>query len=387
MIDNRSLSPCQHDRPVDRNNIMRHAEDPDLRVLLVGNGRSGSSFVGGLFNRAPGFFYLFEPLMRHTGTTVNLTDLLECTFRVHSQPIVGQLQCYRSGSCRGGGSVSRAALAASCLSRRHRALKLVRLVDAAPLFSAAQSLPANARLHVIHLVRDPRAVLFSMASAKDFQRLFALPKSAEKLWQRPDILRRVAATICARSANLHRAAALNGEGHPQARYALLRYEDVALAPAKLALALWQFVQGFARSVRAGSRLGQHARGAHRNVTRLPAELSRYLALNTGAAVAPSSERSYYSIARRNPGAHVDEWWRHMPRPACLVVTAACASTLQLFSYPPSCPAPRGPRPLKAGGSECTNTKADGWCSDKKEDGKCSKKEVAKKCAKTCGKCT
>ncbi|CAN0174512.1 carbohydrate sulfotransferase 4-like [Lampetra fluviatilis] len=174
---------------------------PRTNTLILSSWRSGSSFLGQLFNQHPGVFYLMEP-MKHIWTKLSqsresalrgatrdlLRSLSACDetafqfyidnprrlnslFMFHTSAALctvpacpaeaaaaantsAGIPCWQS--C---GSAPFEGIGRACEQRRHMVIKSVRFFD----ISSLRPLVADpaVRLKIIHLVRDPRAVLSS----------------------------------------------------------------------------------------------------------------------------------------------------------------------------------------------------------------------------------
>ncbi|XP_062404326.1 carbohydrate sulfotransferase 1-like [Sardina pilchardus] len=237
-------------------------------VLILAATRSGSSFLGQLFNHHPDVFYLYEPL-NHIQSALNSTranrrmilgasrDLLRGLFRcdlhlledyITPQPedhTTGQLK--RRGASKAlctppvchvfspqlvnvterqcvqkCGSLNLTLASQSCRQRGNVVIKTVRV----PEVSDVRDLLEDPRLNlkVIQLVRDPRGVLAS--------RMMTFPQNYPlmRLWkmkrQKPEGLNLTREPVCEdylRSV----ATALRQPDWLRGRYMLLRYEDLA----------------------------------------------------------------------------------------------------------------------------------------------------------------
>ncbi|XP_062404315.1 carbohydrate sulfotransferase 1-like [Sardina pilchardus] len=240
-------------------------------VLILAATRSGSSFLGQLFNHHPDVFYLYEPL-NHIQSALNSTranrrmilgasrDLLRGLFRcdlhlledyITPQPedhTTGQLK--RRGASKAlctppvchvfspqlvnvterqcvqkCGSLNLTLASQSCRQRGNVVIKTVRV----PEVSDVRDLLEDPRLNlkVIQLVRDPRGVLAS--------RMMTFPQNYPlmRLWkmkrQKPEGLNLTREPVCEdylRSV----ATALRQPDWLRGRYVLLRYEDLAKEP-------------------------------------------------------------------------------------------------------------------------------------------------------------
>jgi len=262
------LSPC--DPP---------ATDRKVHVLLLSSWRSGSSFLGQVFSQHPSVFYLMEPAW-HVWTKVEksgarvlrmavrdlIRSVFQCDFSVmdaympehhnvsslfmwsHSRALCSppvcpltprnqfsnHTQCLRTCDAQGLQRVE-----AACATYSHVVLKEVRFFELESLYPLLQD--PNLDLRIIHLVRDPRAVMRSREeSAKSFERdnTIVLEQrnipSAEMQYQ-------VMQEICRSHVRINERALLKAPPFLQGRYKMVRYEDVARNPLKEIKAIYEFV--------------------------------------------------------------------------------------------------------------------------------------------------
>ncbi|XP_060734640.1 carbohydrate sulfotransferase 1-like isoform X2 [Tachysurus vachellii] len=258
-------------------------------ILLFSQTRSGSSFTGQLFNQHPDIFYMYEPLYHTHQAICNNSkclwkaldrivqvvdrDLLFNLYTCDLHFLEGYIQpepkfhltaslfrqsashalcsppvcqngkkemkvepneswCYKN--CR----ILNLTLASmACQSRSHVSIKTVRI----PQISQLRLLTEDPRLdlRIVHLVRDPRAILASRLTAFPFQFI------AWKIWNATDRqpasvdLTQITKTCqdMEDSVNigLEKPAWLNG------RYLLVRYEDLALNPEAKAKEIYRFL--------------------------------------------------------------------------------------------------------------------------------------------------
>ncbi|XP_018526704.1 carbohydrate sulfotransferase 1 [Lates calcarifer] len=262
-------------------------------ILILATTRSGSSFVGQLFNQHPEVFYLFEPLyhvqlalLPRLAQSRNLAerrvmlgaarDLLRSLYHCHLSSLESYIRprpanhstdkLFRRGASRSlctppvcetplgreeqslvladeGECVRRCgplnvSLAIdACRAKRHAAIKTVRI----PQISDLRALIEDPRLNlkVIQLVRDPRGILASrIETFRDTYRLWRLWRATGRRPHNLDLGQ--INTVCedflrSVSTGLARPAWLRG------RYMLLRYEDLARFPLQKARELYSFL--------------------------------------------------------------------------------------------------------------------------------------------------
>ncbi|XP_054632547.1 carbohydrate sulfotransferase 6 [Dunckerocampus dactyliophorus] len=253
--------------------------DGKVHVLLLSSWRSGSSFVGQVFSQHPSVFYLMEPAwhvwtkLRNTGAhalRMAVRDLVRSVFRCdlsvmeaylperhnisslfmwsHSRAlcslpacpltprghISNQTQCLHSCDESGLQGAQEA-----CATYSHVVLKEVRFFELESLYPLFQD--PSLDLRVIHLVRDPRAVL---RSREESARAF-VSDNAVVLEQRnvpaAEVQYQVMQEICRSHVRVSERALRKSPPFLKGRYKLVRYEDVARNPLQEITAMYEFV--------------------------------------------------------------------------------------------------------------------------------------------------
>uniref|UniRef100_A0A3P9DUT8 Sulfotransferase n=1 Tax=Maylandia zebra TaxID=106582 RepID=A0A3P9DUT8_9CICH len=203
------LSPCDHNPPT-----------------------SGSSFLGQVFSQHPSVFYLMEALR------MAVRDLLRSVFQCDFSVMESYLPEYPNVSSLFMWSHSRALCSPpicsltprveqACDSYSHVVYKDVRLFELESLYPLLQD--SNLDLRIIHLVRDPRAVVDN-AIVLEQKRI----KEAEVQYQ-------VMQEICRSHVRINERAVLKPPPFLKGRYKLVRYEDMARNPLEEINAMYQFV--------------------------------------------------------------------------------------------------------------------------------------------------
>lgn len=250
-----------------------------VHVLLLSSWRSGSSFLGQVFSQHPSVFYLMEPAW-HVWTKLQkpgaralrmaardiLRSVFQCDFSVmeaylpedhkvsslfmwsHSRALCSppacpltprdqfsnQTQCLQSCDARGLQGVEDA-----CGTYSHVVLKGVRFFELESLYPLLQD--PSLDLRIIHLVRDPRAVMRSReASAKAF-----VSDNAIVLEQRnvpaAEVQYQVMQEICRSHVRINERAILKPPPFLKGRYKMVRYEDVVRNPHEEINDMYEFV--------------------------------------------------------------------------------------------------------------------------------------------------
>ncbi|XP_038610401.1 carbohydrate sulfotransferase 4-like [Tachyglossus aculeatus] len=282
-------------------------EEPGGRVhvLILSSWRSGSSFVGQLFNKHPDVFYLMEPawhvwqaLSQGTAAALHMAvrDLVRSVFlcdmdvfdaymgpgsrkqsSLFQWPVsralcsppacgafprddIGDVDTCRS-SC---GKEPFGVVAEACRSYSHVAVKEVRFFNLRVLYPLLTD--PSLDLRVVHLVRDPRAVFRSReGTIGDLMRdtRIVLGRQWEST-KEEDRHYRLMQAVCQSHTEIYEAArALPAPLRD--RYLLLRYEDLARAPLAQVSRLYNFtglhflprLQLWVHNVTHGQGLGQY----------------------------------------------------------------------------------------------------------------------------------
>ncbi|KAM9376133.1 carbohydrate sulfotransferase 1-like [Pholidichthys leucotaenia] len=264
-----------------------------IHILILATTRSGSSFVGQLFNQHPEVFYLFEPLyhvqlalLPRLAHSRNLTerrvmlgaarDLLRSLFHCHLSSLESYIQprpskhatdkLFRRGASRSlcsppvceapldpkeqsmvladegecvkkCGPLNVSLAADACRAKRHAAIKTVRIPQISDLRALMEDPKLN--LKVVQLVRDPRGILASrIETFRDTYRLWRLWRATGRRPHNLDLGQ--INTVCedffrSVSTGLARPPWLKG------KYMLLRYEDLARFPLQKTRELYRFL--------------------------------------------------------------------------------------------------------------------------------------------------
>lgn len=334
-------------------------EPPRKHILLFATTRSGSSFTGQLFNQHSGFFYVFEPLYHVQQAFTNsssrlrrtldrrallgayrdlLLNLYTCDFhflenyirpepqdhvtsaffrRSSSHALCSPPVCSEEGNSppsdvpdelwcpKKCGALNLTLASMSCVSRGHVAIKTVRVPEVGDLRTLTED--PRLDLKIIHLVRDPRAILAS--------RMMAFPDQfrAWKFWNatgrqpRYVDLSQITSTCkdMAASANtgLQRPVWLRG------RYLLVRYEDLALKTREKASEIYSFVG-----------------------LKMEDRVQTWIAKNTNANISSPSEWNYMYTTTRDSRATAESWRLRLSFDIVRTVQNLCNDTLALLGY-------------------------------------------------------
>ncbi|XP_020506925.2 carbohydrate sulfotransferase 1 [Labrus bergylta] len=265
-----------------------------IHILILATTRSGSSFVGQLFNQHPEVFYLFEPLYHvqlallprlsqsknqaerrvmlgaaremlrslyhcqlssletyiRPRPSNHSTDKLFrrgasrslCTPPVCEAPLGLEAQSLvlaDEGECvRRCGPLNLSLAADTCRGKRHAAIKTVRIPQISDLRALIQDPRLN--LKVVQLVRDPRGILASrIETFRDTYRLWRLWRATGRRPHNLDLGQ--INTVCEDFLRSVSTGLLSRPAWLRGRYMLLRYEDLARFPLQKARELYAFL--------------------------------------------------------------------------------------------------------------------------------------------------
>lgn len=320
-----------------------------VHVLVLSSWRSGSSFVGQLFSQHPDVFYLMEPAWHVWATLpqgsapalhMAVRDLVRSVFLCDLDVFDAYLPWRRNLSHLFQWAVSRALCSppacsavprgalsteavckplcarqpfsgaqAACRSYSHVALKEVRFFNLQVLYPLLRDPALN--LRIVHLVRDPRAVLRSREqTAKALARDNGIVLGTNGTWVEADPGLRVVREVCRSHVRIAEAALRKPPPFLRDRYRLVRFEDLARAPLPEIRALYAF---------AGLSLTPQLETWINNITHGAGRGERHEA---------------FKITSRN-ALNVSQAWRHtLPFAKIRRVQELCASALQLLGYRP-----------------------------------------------------
>ncbi|XP_004649114.2 carbohydrate sulfotransferase 4 [Octodon degus] len=282
-------------------------EEPrPVHVLILSSWRSGSSFVGQLFGQHPDVFYLMEPAwhvwMTFTQSTywrlhMAVRDLLRSVFLCdmsvfdsymnpgprkqsilfhweHSRALCSPPACnifprdnitYHAHCKLLCHQQPFEGVEEACRSYSHVALKEVRFFNLQSLHPLLMDPMLN--LHIVHLVRDPRAVFRSREhttvelmtdSRMVLGQLWQMLKEEDRPYQTMQI-------ICQSQMEIFKAIQFLPEALRR-RYLLVRYEDLVRMPLAQTSRMYEFVglkffphlQTWVHNITRGKGMGQHA---------------------------------------------------------------------------------------------------------------------------------
>ncbi|XP_047468527.1 carbohydrate sulfotransferase 5-like [Penaeus chinensis] len=274
--------------------------------------RSGSSFAGDLLTASPHTFYTEEPLRGsklsgRAESVAFLKDILQCRFRERPRFLEkwmygANTNDYRTkllctvvrGVCEDASLVE-----AMCQAAR---AKVTRVVSREMGAAAALLEEGGLSVRVIHLVRDPRALLASRARFRNGSHgKYVLGAGIGFRQEEKD-----PSAVCARYRQDVAARASLLRLHPD-RYVLVRYEDLALDADGVLRRLYPFM-GLPYTATAACRVAFHT-------------------LGLGGA---SSDHPFSTV--KNSTSTVFSWRRHLPFRDMARIQKECGDVLEAYGY-------------------------------------------------------
>lgn len=265
-----------YSRPPSQNTSLSEGK---VHVLLLSSWRSGSSFLGQVFNQHPDVFYLMEPGW-HVWMSINqasarslrmavrdmIRSVFQCDMSVmdsytpqprnvsnlfmwsHSRALCSPPACFltargeisKEQECKQRCDSQGLRLAeAACRSYSHVVLKEVRFFELESLFPLLQD--PSLDLRIIHLVRDPRAVFSSREKSSA-----ALGQDSDTVLEQASLPEekkpyQVLQEICRSHVRIYETAMLKPPDFLRGRYKMIRYEDLVRNTLEEIEAMYEFV--------------------------------------------------------------------------------------------------------------------------------------------------
>uniref|UniRef100_A0A8D0BSH6 Sulfotransferase n=1 Tax=Salvator merianae TaxID=96440 RepID=A0A8D0BSH6_SALMN len=328
---------------------LRSMEKPaQAHILIVSSWRSGSSFVGQLFSQHPDVFYLMEPAW-HVWATMHqnsakvlhmaVRDLVRSVFKCDMSVFDAYMPWKRNLSDLFQWAVSRALctdpacgyfqrtditvesacktlcgkypfnkVEEACKSYSHIVLKEVRIFDLKVLYPLLTDPSLN--LKIIHLVRDPRAVLKSReqtAKALARDNGIVLNMNGSKV---ADDQYKVLQEICRSHVQIYETATLKPPGFLKDRYLMIRFEDLVRDPIEEITTMYKFAD-----------------------LKLTNKLENWI-YNITHGQGPSRRKEAFQITSRN-AVNVSQAWRNiLSFQKVKRVQEVCSGALYMLGYQP-----------------------------------------------------
>ena len=332
------------------NNNSNNNNDKPLpsKVIIIAYRRSGSSFIGEMFNRNPQIFYLFEPihpvekiagmgrypLLYETMVGHVLDVIYTCSFNKHpflvnflsrsafrlkSEVLKGPDLCATNATpqnmsreCK---QLNATILRHLCHSKDYAVVKTIRTTIKKILkyYQGSTTDPKFHELNLIHLVRDPRAIISSRLHMFIHEQQNNMNNSTVPLRDDQNLTNALRRSVRVASANLCSRIESDLKYGQQAndnQYMLLRYEDTAMQP----LSIYEMVSQFS--------------GIPKSEV-----VEDWLERNTRVADARDLDDEYSTS--RNSIASVSLWRRIMPYTLVNEVQSQCADVMKVLRYLPA----------------------------------------------------
>ncbi|XP_077984805.1 carbohydrate sulfotransferase 1-like [Glandiceps talaboti] len=299
-------------------------------VVVTAGMRTGSSFVGQLFNSHPDFFFLFEPLFglrsMENGPEISvhgvraLYKIYNCDFYVHGMDEYfnwynGLFRWQRDERCH---TLDRYDANMCCTRARNVAVKTIRIMDVRDFISLMQDPSVN--LKVIVVVRDPRAMMASLMPV--YQAGYNYDPVIASMHQYVEnldgvLLDRLKHYCDVNLRNYILAKTSNEAIVPWKKNVMVvRFEDIALYPVQLAKQIYDFV---------GPNVDIHS------------DVLRWIHNNTKEDTDPDYTNGNYGFENKRNSTQVTDKWRHklsFDLVAVIQNTGVCQQYMHALGYLP-----------------------------------------------------
>lgn len=301
-------------------------------LIILSQGRGGSSFLGEIFNCNPQVMYWFEPLFnvgkllnvnlfmdeepvayRDTCiqlidsffkcdfsniTNTTLSELSTSGFRLHSKALTSGFLCPGKQKSKRCSSFSKTMLRKACSSHQHTVTKILsaRLPNnSIQSFQEHFAHQSSYDVKFINLVRDPRAVVYSWVKSNWI-------KNHSDQDFRVNVRK-----ICDPIEKNVRYGLISPPSWLRHRFKVMRYEDLVVNTTNVARELYRFA-GFDWSIRVDKWITDHERSRSSAVDKNP-----------------------YSLYR-NASVVINKWKREASEELITVVEDVCGSLMNIMGY-------------------------------------------------------
>ena len=335
--------------------LRRRPQEYNTNLLIIAHGRSGSSFLGQLFNKHADVFYVYEPLSILQATTLRhsslyeqsalrlMEDILKCNFQKQKEflsflssfplnrfssealtvPFCKNITDLRTNRtlvhCENLGDRR---TSTECLLRKHRVIKVLSHRIPNMTVDAFKSiLKSIKKLKIIHLMRDPRAIVASMkrvglisennvdesrGESGEFPTIPTPRKTSERLRKTaPRRFHQQIQKFCLSTIDAL-AFALEAERELKDRYTLVRYEDLVADVRRVARSMYEFAE-------------------------IPflEKINKWILKSTH-----TWSRGEYTTFRNDVPSRVDSWKKELGNNSIRVVERYCWPVLEILRYTP-----------------------------------------------------
>ena len=296
-------------------------------LMILSPGRGGSSLLGEIFNTSPKVMYLFEPLhtvllnlfhvqffnegkepTSYKDSTIRvLNSFLQCDFsNIRNSTLSAFSKTpfrWRSNAlsreplCRKCAPFSKTLLSKACNSYNYTVIKVLTARVPNNTIQTLKELfkqPDQYDLKLVHLVRDPRAVVYSMVYSTKWIQNHSHPSFAENI-----------RGLCDSILKNIRFGLISPPSWLQKRFMVIRYEDLVFDTVNIAKELYRFA-GFDWSISVHEWINEHVKND---------------------AV---TSKDPYSL-NRNATAAIDKW-KNAPEAFITAVEDACGDLMNILGY-------------------------------------------------------
>ena len=330
--------------------MSQHGSKTRQNILILSNQYCGSALLGELFNQNPQVFYLHEPLKsldyykenRPTDVydamvTQQLDGIFQCKFdelsyftnfmsfqysslksRMASRalsapplcPEVNSRPFYTIRMCT---PLKPQTTSAICKLHQHTVVKSIQFSEVHKLSYLMDKDTSDYSLKVVHLVRDPRAIVFTHFLTN--QSLSASNDSADSTKHLKDYSQRLCRNML---SNIKYA--ITAPTWLQGKYTLLRYEDLGTNPHQIAELVYKFV-GVPMVPQIRVWLDKIAYSANHNSQETP-----------GPSMASSSSGLMEELVTKNLTDSVHNWRLQLQYQAVRIIEMECYEVMNLLGY-------------------------------------------------------
>jgi len=321
--------------------MSQHGSKMRQNVLILSSEYCGSSLLGEIFNQNPQVFYLYEPLKSldyykenrptdvYDAMVTHLFDgIFHCKFdelsyftnymsfqysslksRLASRALSAPPLCPEAGarsfySIRMCTPLKPKTTSAICKLHQHTVIKTIQFTDVHKLSYLMDKDSADYSLKVVHLVRDPRAIVYT----------HFLTNQNSTAANTTDKIKQYSKSLCAQMLRNIKYA-ITAPSWLQGKYTLLRYEDLGTNPHQITELVYKFV-GVPVAPQVRMWLDKLAYGT---TTRSP---------QTSSSTSGSVE-DFYS---KNLTGSVHNWRVQMEYKAVRVIETECYEVMNLLGY-------------------------------------------------------
>ena len=298
-------------------------------LIILSPGRGGSSFLGSFFDSNSQIMYWVEPLrvveekifhrnllsdrakLNYRNTCINVIDsTFKCDFTVLNSDTLSKFSGHNTRHCSKALTsgylcrrsrcllFSHALLSKACNSYNHTVIKVLMNRVLNSTIENLQELfqQENYDVRLVHLVRDPRAVVYSRINSVKWIKKSYLSKDFQfkVRW------------ICDPIVNNLRFGLLSPPAWLKDRFKVIRYEDLAMNATKIAQELYRFA-GFDWSTSVEKWINDHERQ-------------------------PSSAREWGAYTLYRNASNVIDKWKNAPKELIKVVEDNCGDLMDMLGY-------------------------------------------------------